>query len=159
MVHILFVCLGNICRSPMAEFVMQHLVNEQGLTEQFQIASAATSTEELGNGVHHGTREKMAEVGIACRGDKRARQMTRKDYDAYDYLIGMDSWNMRNMMRIFGSDPEHKVYKLLEFAGRPDDVADPWYTGNFDATYDDVLKGCTALLNEILDTEKFTKEN
>ncbi len=150
MVHILFVCLGNICRSPMAEFVMQHLVNEQGLTEQFQIASAATSTEEIGNGVHHGTREKMAEVGIACRGDKRARQMTRKDYDAYDYLIGMDSQNIRNMQRICGGDQQHKIHRLLEYAGETGDIADPWFTGNFDVTYDDILRGCQGLLRKIL---------
>lgn len=150
MVHILFVCLGNICRSPMAEFVMQHLVNEQGLTEQFQIASAATSTEEIGNGVHHGTREKMAEVGIACRSDKRARQMTRKDYDAYDYLIGMDSQNIRNMQRICGGDQQHKIHRLLEYAGETGDIADPWFTGNFDVTYDDILRGCQGLLRKIL---------
>lgn len=129
---------------------MQHLVNEQGLAKHFHIASAATSTEEIGNGVHYGTREKMAEVGIPCRNDKRARQMTREDYTTYDYLIGMDSHNIHNMQRICGGDEQHKIHLLLEYAEETGDIADPWYTGNFDVTYDDVLRGCTGLLEYIL---------
>ena len=223
MIKILFICHGNICRSTMSEYVMKYLIDQAGLASEFYIDSAATSREEIGNGVHHGTRQKLKEVGIPC-GNHRARQMMRRDYEEFDYIIGMDAWNIRNIMRIIGLDPEKKVsmlldftdhpgtrnklksegipcgnhrarhmeksdynefdyiigmdsanirnigrivgndrdgkvYKLLQFAGEERDIADPWYTGNFDATYDDVLKGCTALLNEILDAEKFTKEN
>ena len=145
MIKILFVCHGNICRSPMAEFVFKDMVEKAGLSRSFEIASAATSREEIGNPVHPGTRRILEPLGISCRG-KHAVQVTKKDYD---YLIGMDSWNIRNMLRIFGSDSEQKVHKLLEFAGRPDDVADPWYTGNFDVTYRDVCEGCRGLLEYI----------
>ena len=148
MIKVLFICHGNICRSPMAEFVFKDMVVKAGLSRSFEIASAATSREEIGNPVHPGTRRILEPLGISCRG-KHAVQATKKDYAHYDYLIGMDSWNIRNMMRIFGSDPEHKVYKLLEFAGRSDDVADPWYTGNFDVTYRDVFEGCEGLLKHI----------
>lgn len=148
MIKVLFICHGNICRSPMAEFVFKDMVVKAGLGRSFEIASAATSREEIGNPVHPGTRRILEPLGISCSG-KHAVQTTKKDYAHYDYLIGMDSWNIRNMLRIFGSDPEHKVYKLLEFAGRPDDVADPWYTGNFDVTYRDVLEGCEGLLKQI----------
>lgn len=148
MIKILFICHGRICRSPMAEFVFKDMVAKAGLSRSFEIASAATSREEIGNPVHPGTRKILEPLGISCRG-KYAVQATKRDYAHYDYLIGMDSWNIRNMLRIFGSDPEHKVYKLLEFAGRPDDVADPWYTGNFDVTYRDVLEGCEGLLKHI----------
>lgn len=148
MIRVLFCCHGNICRSPMAEFVFKDMVAKAGLSRSFEIASAATSREEIGNPVHPGTRKILEPLGISCRG-KYAVQATKSDYTNYDYLIGMDSWNIRNMLRIFGSDPEHKVYKLLEFAGRPDDVADPWYTGNFDVTYRDVLEGCEGLLKHI----------
>ncbi len=147
MISILFVCHGNICRSPMAEFLLKDMVARQGRADEFEIASAATSTEEIGNPVHHGTARKLAQFGISAKG-KRARQMTRADYDHYDYLIGMDEWNIRNMMRILGSDPEHKVHKLLEFSGSQRDIADPWYTGNFDATYDDIMEGLTAFLEK-----------
>ena len=148
MIKILFICHGNICRSPMAEFLCKDLVAKQGLAEQFEIASAATSTEEIGNPVHRGTVQKLAEYGISAKG-KKARQMTRADYEHYDYLIGMDDWNIRNMMRILGSDPDKKVYKLLEFAGSSRDIADPWYTGNFDETYDDIMEGLTAFLDSV----------
>ena len=149
--RILFVCHGNICRSPMAEFVMKDLVRKHGLESRFLIASAATSTEEIGNPVHHGTRRKLKEAGIPC-GDHRARQMRREEYDRFDYIIGMDSWNIRNISRIIGNnDPDHKVYKLLDFTDRKgQDIADPWYTGNFDDTYRDVKEGCEALLNDCL---------
>ena len=151
-VKILMVCHGNICRSTMAQYVMQDLVNRQGLAAHFYIDSAATSTEEIGNPVHRGTRAKLKEVGIPC-GDHRAVQMKRSDYDKYDYIIGMDGWNRRNMMRILGSDPDGKVSLLLDYTDHPRDIADPWYTGNFDATYEDVKEGCEALLTHILETE------
>ena len=149
MTKILFICHGNICRSTMAQYVMQYLVDKRGLSDCFYIDSAATSREEIGNGVHHGTRAKLREVGIPC-GDHRARQMTRGDYEEYDYLIGMDTWNIRNMNRIVGADPDHKIHKLLEYTNRGGDIADPWYTGNFDETYRDVSEGCEGLLTHIL---------
>lgn len=143
-IKILFVCHGNICRSPLAEFVMKDIAAKAGLADSFIIASAATSTEEIGNPVHRGTREKLRQHGISAAG-KTAVQMKRGDYDKYDYLIGMDDWNIRNILRITGGDPEGKVHKLLEFAGRDGDIADPWYTGNFDETYEDVKAGCDGL--------------
>lgn len=146
MKRILFVCHGNICRSPMAEFVMKDLVKKAGLTSQFQIASAATSREEIGNPVYPPARRKLAEHGISCAG-KTARQLTRADYGAYDLLIGMDQANLRNMRRICGGDPEGKIHLLLEYADRSgQEVADPWYTGDFEATWQDVLAGCQGLL-------------
>lgn len=208
MIKILFICHGNICRSTMAEYVMKHLVKQAGLEDAFYIDSAATSREEIGNGVHHGTKRKLARMGVPC-GDHRARQMTREDYEEFDLLIGMDNANIRNMTRIAGGDPEKKIYKILWFTDRDkmgtpesrraafwgedlarkpvsrptaacggswaemeqgsgarnarpgvprqsglcdDDVADPWYTGDFDATWDDVFEGCTRLL-ELLKPE------
>lgn len=148
MVKILFVCHGNICRSPMAEFILKDLVKKAGLEDQFSIASAATSTEEIGNPIHHGTMAIFRKYHIPCTGH-RAVQMKKSDYDAYDYIIGMDNANIRNILRIVGSDPEHKVYKLLEFAGSSREVADPWYTGDFETTYRDVCEGCTAFLEYI----------
>ncbi|MBR2238657.1 MAG: low molecular weight phosphotyrosine protein phosphatase [Prevotella sp.] len=146
--RILFVCHGNICRSPMAEFVMKDLVKRSWLEDEFFIESAATSTEEIGNEVYPPARRKLAEHGISCKG-KTARQMTRGDYDRFDLLIGMDEWNIRNMNRICGGDPEGKIHKLLDYTDRPGDVADPWYTGNFEATWRDVLEGCQCLLDRI----------
>lgn len=148
MIKILFVCHGNICRSPMAEFVMKDMVEKQGIAEDFYIASAATSTEEIGNGVHYGTRKKLAEFGISTDG-KHAVQLKKSDYDKYDYIIGMDSWNMRNMKRMLPEDRDNKLHLLLDFSANPRDIADPWYTGDFDTTYDDILEGCTALMNKI----------
>ena len=148
MIKILFVCHGNICRSPMAEFVMKDMVKKAGLADQFEIASAATSTEELGNPVYPPARRKLLEHGIRCDG-KRARQMTRADYRNYDLLIGMDNWNIRNMTRICGGDREGKIRMLLDYTGRSRSVADPWYTGDFDATWDDVTEGCRALLEHL----------
>lgn len=148
MIKVLFICHGNICRSPMAEFLCKDMVAKCGIADHFEIASAATSTEEIGNPVHRGTVRKLAEYGISTKG-KTARQMTRADYEYYDYLIGMDDWNIRNMQRMIGSDPEHKVYKLLQFAGSNRDIADPWYTGNFDETYDDIMEGLTAFLEKV----------
>ena len=144
--NVLFICHGNICRSTMAEMVFRHLVKQAGLESDFRIESVATSTEELGNGVHPGTRRKLAEVGVPCS-VHRSTQIKKADYDKYDYLIVMDTNNIRNLMRIIGSDPENKVSMLLDYAGRPgESIADPWYTGNFDVTYDDVLAGCKGLL-------------
>lgn len=143
--RVLFVCHGNICRSPMAEFLFKDIIKKQNLTDHFEVASAATSREELGNPVHPGTRRKLASVGISTAG-KYARQMTKADYGNYDYLIGMDSMNIRNMMRILGEDPEGKVYRMLDFGKNPRDIADPWYTGDFEQTYRDILEGCEALL-------------
>lgn len=145
MIKILFICLGNICRSPMAEFLLKDMVKKRGIAADFYIASAATSTYEIGNPVHRGTRAKLAQYGISVAG-KTAVQLTKEDYARYDYLIGMDTANIRDIMRIIGSDPQHKVYKLLQFAGSERNIADPWYTGNFDVTYDDIYEGCTALL-------------
>ncbi len=133
----------------MAEFVMKDLVQRLNRQSQFYIASAATSTEEIGNPVHRGTREKLKSVGISTAG-KTAVQMKRSDYAKYDYLIGMDSWNIRNMLMISGGDPEGKVHKLLEFAGSDRDVDDPWYTGDFESTYRDVLAGCQGLLKQLM---------
>ncbi|MBQ9268752.1 MAG: low molecular weight phosphotyrosine protein phosphatase [Oscillospiraceae bacterium] len=145
---ILFVCHGNICRSPMAEFVMKDLVDRAGLTDRIRVASAATSREELGNPVYPPARRKLLEHGIRCDG-KTARQMQKSDYDAFDLLIGMDQANLRNMKRICGGDPEGKIRLLMEYTDRPGEVADPWYTGDFDATWRDVLEGCRGLLEQI----------
>ena len=146
--RILFVCHGNICRSPMAEFVMKHLVEEAGVAADFHIESAATSTEEIGNSVYPPARRKLAEHGIGCQG-KTARQMTHSDYDRFDLLVGMDSWNIRNMNRICGGDPDAKIVMLMDYTNRPGDVADPWYTGDFEATWRDVLEGCRGLLGSL----------
>ena len=146
--RILFVCHGNICRSPMAEFVMKDLVKNAGLERKFSIASAATSTEEIGCQVYPPARRKLAEHGIGCAGHA-ARQLTAADYDHWDYLVGMDVANLRNMRRICGGDPEGKISLLLDWADRSGDVADPWYTGDFDATWRDVLAGCSGLLAHI----------
>lgn len=148
MTKILFICHGNICRSPMAESVMTHIVRQRGLESHFKISSAATSREEIGNPPHYGTVNKLREVGIPVI-PHRAVQMTRKDYDKYDYLIGMDDWNIKNMQKIAGGDPLHKMHKLLEFAGSTRDIADPWYTGNFDATYEDIVEGCETFLDSL----------
>ena len=146
--RVLFVCHGNICRSPMAEFVMKDLVRKAGLEADFSIASAATSTEEIGNPVYPPARRKLAEHGIGCAG-KTARQLRREDYGRYDLLIGMDGANLRNMRRICGGDPAGKISLLLDWTDRPGDVADPWYTGDFEATWRDVAAGCQALLTHL----------
>ena len=148
MAKILFVCHGNICRSPMAEFVMKDLVKKAGRAAEFEIASAATSTEEIGNPVYPPARRKLAEHGISCTG-KTARQLTRADYDRWDLLIGMDQANLRNMRRLFPDDPEQKLHLLMDYTSRPGQVADPWYTGDFEATWRDVLEGCRGLLYKL----------
>ncbi|MBQ2320031.1 MAG: low molecular weight phosphotyrosine protein phosphatase [Lachnospiraceae bacterium] len=150
MVRVLFICHGNICRSTMAQFVFQDMINKKGLTDRFYIDSKATSTEEIGNGPHYGTVRKLNEVGVPVL-SHRASQMKRSDYDNYDYIIGMDQWNYKNMNRILGADPDGKVSLLLDFTDSPRDIADPWYTGNFDMTYNDVMEGCTAFLNYLKD--------
>ncbi len=156
--RILFVCHGNICRSPMAEFVMKYLIQKEGLEEHFLIESAATSAEEIGNGVYPPARRKLAEHGIGCEG-KTARQMTRSDYDRYDYIIGMDTRNIRNMLNIYGGDPENKIKMLMNYTRRPGDVADPWYTGDFEATWRDVLEGCQALLDILTSADNTRSTN
>ena len=148
MIKILFVCHGNICRSPMAEFVMKDMVRKAGLENQFHIASAATSGEELGNPVYPPARRKLAEHGIDCSG-KTARRLRKSDYTQYDLLIGMDQVNLRNMHRMCGGDPEGKLHLLLDFTNRPGNVADPWYTGDFETTWRDVEQGCQGLLQEL----------
>ena len=149
MIKILFVCHGNICRSPMAEFVMKDMVKRQGLADQFYIASAAISTEEIGNPVHYGTRNKLAQVGISTAG-KYAVRMERRDYQEYDYIVGMDRWNYKNMLRISGNkDKDKKISLLLDYTDHPRDVADPWYTGDFEKTYEDIMAGCKGLLEHI----------
>ena len=148
MIKILFVCHGNICRSPMAEFVMKDMVRKAGLENHFHIASAATSGEELGNPVYPPARRKLAEHGIDCSG-KTARRLRKSDYTQYDLLIGMDQANLRNMHRMCGGDPEGKLHLLLDFTNRPGNVADPWYTGDFEATLRDVEQGCQGLLQEL----------
>ena len=148
MIKIMFICHGNICRSPMAEFVMKDMLKKRDISQYFYIASSATSREEIGNPVHPGTKKKLMEYGISTAG-KYAIQLTKDDYHSYDYLIGMDSYNIRNIIRITGNDSKNKVKKLLDFACGGD-IADPWYTGNFNDTYRDVVKGCEALLTHIL---------
>ena len=148
MLKILFVCHGNICRSPMAEFVMKDLVQKAGLSHQIQVDSAATSSEEIGNSIHYGTRRKLQEKGIPFD-DHRARRMTKRDYETYDLLIGMETVNIRNMMRITQGDPLHKISRILDHTPHPRDIDDPWYTGNFDITYEQIREGCEALLQKL----------
>jgi protein-tyrosine phosphatase len=145
LIKVMFVCHGNICRSPMAEFVLKDMVKKRGTADKFLIASSATSTEETGNPVHRGTVKKLAEFNISTAG-KYAVQLKKSDYDKYDYFLGMDSRNVANMNYILGADPDNKIHKLLTFANRSDDIADPWYTGNFDETYEDVVEGCEGFL-------------
>ena len=148
MIRVLFVCHGNICRSPMGEFILKDLVQKAGLTDRFRIGSAATSTEEIGNPVYPPARRKLAEHGIDCAGH-RARQLRREDYDRWDLLLGMDDANIRNMQRICGGDPEGKILRLMDLTHRPGPVADPWYTGDFERTWQDVSLGCEGLLERL----------
>lgn len=148
MIKILFICHGNICRSPMAEFVMKDLVHRRGMDDVVHIQSAATSSEEIGNPVYAPARRKLEENGLDCKG-KHAVQMTKQDYDRYDYLICMEDYNIRNMLRITGGDPDHKIHKLMEYTSEPVDIADPWYSGDFDTTYQQIEQGCTAFLDKL----------
>ena len=145
--RILFICHGNICRSPMAEFIMKDLVRRAGLEERYEIASAATSAEELGNPVYPPARRELAAHGISCKG-KTARQITRRDYADYDHLIAMEQYNLRNIRRIIPEDPEGKITLLRAHAGSGEDIEDPWYTGNFSKVYQQIERGCQALLEE-----------
>ena len=149
---ILMVCWGNICRSPMAEFVMKDLVEKRGVADRFYIESAAHSSEEIGNPVYPPAKAELARHGISCEG-KRARQMRREDYDKFDYIIGMEKMNLGYMNRILGADPEGKVHLLMDFTDHPEDIADPWYTGDFSGVYKQILEGCEALLNHCLNED------
>lgn len=149
MVHVLFVCHGNICRSPMAEFLFRDLLQKKGLSHDFFIASAATSREEIGNTVYPPAKKKLSSLGIDCCG-KTARQVTRQDYQDFDYFLVMEAYNTKNLMRILGDDPQKKVYRLLDFSSHPRDIADPWYTGNFDITHSDIMEGLESFLAFIL---------
>ena len=147
MIKVMFVCHGNICRSPMAEFVLKDMVAKKGIADNFSITSTATSREEIGNGIHYGTRAKLNEMGVPFT-EHRATQITLSDYKNYDYILVMDRNNLRNLNRIIGEDTDKKVYRLLDFADGGD-IADPWYTGNFDDTYRDIVKGCEAFLRHL----------
>lgn len=151
MIKILFVCLGNICRSPMAEFVFKDLIEKEGLKDKFYVKSAGTSNEEEGNSVHYGTVNKLKEVGVKVDLEKVVIQLKKGDYDFYDYIICMEQKNISDVLRIIGKDSHNKVYKLLDFsdASKKKDIADPWYTGNFDKTYTDILEGCKGLLENL----------
>ena len=155
MIKILFICHGNICRSPMAEFTLKDLVVTRGIAADFFIASAATSSEEIGNPIYPPAKAELARYGIGnerLRAEvaaKTARRIRRSDYEEYDYLIAMENFNIRNMMREFGNDPEHKICRLLDFTDRPGNIADPWYTRRFDVTYEEIVAGCEALLERL----------
>ena len=148
MTKILFVCLGNICRSPMAEFLFKDILKNRGLENEYIIESAGTSNEEEGNPVHYGTREKLNSIGISTKG-KYARQLRKEDYKKYDYIIGMEQRNIRDILRIVGQDKDNKVYRLLDFSSKPRDIADPWYTGNFDLTYADIMEGLKGFMKHL----------
>ena len=152
MIKIMFVCLGNICCSPMAEFVLKDMVNKKGLSNEFYIKSSATSYEEIGNDIYCGARDKLIQKNIPFT-KRKATRLTPEDYNKYDFIIGMEEANIRDIKRIVGEDKEHKIYKLLDFSNNPRDIADPWYTGNFEVTYYDIVEGCHAFL-ESLDKER-----
>ena len=145
MIKVLFVCLGNICRSPMAEFVFKDMVNKRGLAEKFHIESAATSREAIGEGIYYGTKDILKEQGIPFK-ERKARQMTKEDYNKFDFILGMEEKNIINIMRIIGEDRQNKVHRLLDFLEKPRDIIDPWYYGNFDSTYYDIEEGCNKFL-------------
>ncbi len=148
MTSVLFVCWGNICRSPMAEYIFRDMVKKRGIADDFHIESAAHSSEEIGNPVYPPARRELAKHGISCN-DKRARQMRRDDYDKWDYIIGMEKLNLGYMLRILGDDPEGKVSLLMDFTDTPEDIADPWYTGDFEGVYEQIVRGCEGLLKTL----------
>ena len=154
MIKVMFVCLGNICRSPMAEFVFKDIVKKQGLEKEFYIKSSATSSEEIGNDIHYGTRDKLIQNGISFT-KRKAVKLRAEDYKKYDYIIGMEKSNVINIKRIVGEDVDDKIYRLLDFSDTPRDIADPWYTGNFEITFNDIVEGCNGFLKYLKEKEKF----
>ena len=153
MIKVLFVCLGNICRSPMAEYVLKDMVKRRGMEEKFYIDSAATSTEEIGNPIYYGTKDKLNKEKIEY-GNHLARRIEKEDYKKFDYIIGMEKQNVVNIKRIMGEDSENKVYKLLDFSNEPRDIADPWYTGDFDKTYDDIVEGLEGFIKYLKEVKE-----
>lgn len=157
MIKIMFVCHGNICRSPMAEFIMKKLVSDKGLKDSFYISSSATSTEEIwrgvGNPIYPPAQRELKKQGIPFDSDKRAVQLKKVDYEKYDYIVAMDSMNVRNIMRIIGTDINSKVHKLMDFTNKKGDVADPWYSNRFDVAFNDIYEGCSSLLENIIKRE------
>lgn len=153
MISVLFVCLGNICRSPMAEFIFKDMVKKQGIANKFYIKSAATSYEEIGNDMHYGAKDKLEQKGIAYQ-KRRATRLENSDYEKYDYIIGMDDNNIRNIINIVGKDKDNKVYKLLDFTDNPRSIADPWYTGKFENTYNDLVEGLNGFLKYLRNNNK-----
>ena len=150
MIKVMFVCLGNICRSPMAEFVLKDMVKKQGLKKEFFIKSSATSSEEIGNDIHYGTRDKLIQKEIPFT-KRKAVKLRAEDYKKYDYIIGMEKSNVINIKRIVGEDVDDKIYRLLDFSDTPRDIADPWYTGNFEITFNDIVEGCNGFLKCLKD--------
>ena len=150
MIKVMFVCLGNICRSPMAEFVLKDMIKKQGLEKEFYIKSSATSSEEIGNDIHYGTRDKLIQKEIPFT-KRKAVKLRAEDYKKYDYIIGMEKSNVINIKRIVGEDIDDKIYRLLDFSDTPRDIADPWYTGNFEITFNDIVEGCTGFLKCLKD--------
>ncbi|MCI6737873.1 MAG: low molecular weight phosphotyrosine protein phosphatase [Intestinibacter sp.] len=148
MINIMFVCHGNICRSPMAEFILKDMVAKRKISHNFHIESSATSREEIGNDIHYGTKNKLKKVGVPFT-PRKATQITKSDYDKYDFILCMDNNNIRNLSRIIPNDKDNKIKLLLDFSDNPRNIADPWYTGNFEDTYNDIIEGCEALLNYI----------
>ena len=145
MIKVMFVCLGNICRSPMAEFVFKDMIDKKGLSKDFIIKSAATCNDEIGNDIHYGTREKLIQKNIPFT-KRKAVRITPEDYKNFDYIIGMEESNIRNIKRIVGDDIDNKISKLLDYSENPRDIADPWYTGDFETTYNDIVEGCIGFL-------------